>query len=503
MPLLAAVLSGLLLALAFPKWEQIYLLPVALILLLLALRGRSPRPAFWLGWAAGLAFNLALFYWIIYVCTVYGGLPWVAAAAILTLMAAYLGLYRAFWAWGLAWGATQGLNEAWWAPTLWVVSDFAQASVLFNGFPWAFPGHALYGYPLLLQIADLTGVYGLTFLLVALAAALAQILFPDSRRVQRWRWIMLLFLVAAAWVGYGAWRLAIIQEQAAASPSLRVAVVQGSIKQGDKWKKELVQATLNRYAELTNQVAGADLVVWPETAAPFLFLRMPELTAQVEEIARKSRVYLLFGAPAWELTAQGERFFNRAYLLSPQGEVMGYYDKSHLVPYGEYVPLKRLFPFISKMVPMMGDLAEGAVGTTLSLPAGAIGPLICFESIFPYLSRAQVRHGARLLVNITNDAWYGTTSAPFQHLALGVFRAVENHICLARAANTGISAFVGADGRVLWTSGLFVPEAHALDLPLHPGGSFYSRFGDLFAWGCVGLSIVGMLGIWRGRRRQV
>jgi len=496
----AAILSGLLLALAFPKWDLIYLLPLSLLFLFWALRGRSPRQAFWLGWAAGLGFNLLLFYWIIYVCTVYGGLPWLVAAAILTLMAAYLGLYRGLWAWGLAWGVARGRHPVWWGPTLWVVLDFAQASLLFNGFPWAFPGHALYRYPHLLQLADITGVYGLTFLVLFINAALFQVIFPESRRrPQIWCWLLLLILAAVIWMGYGAWRLVQVKELANTSPRLRVAVVQGSIKQGDKWKKEMVQATLDRYAKLTGEVHGAGLVVWPETAAPFFFLRMPDLTAQVEEIAKKNQAHLLFGAPAWELTPQGERFFNRAYLLSPQGEVMGYYDKAHLVPYGEYVPLKRFFPFIRQMVPMVGEFAAGPVGATLTLPEGVIGPLICFESIFPYLSRAQVRQGARLLVNITNDAWYGTTSAPYQHLALGVLRAVENHVCLARAANTGISAFIGPEGRFLWTSGLFVPQAAALDLPLLPGGSFYTHYGDVFAWVCLALTFMGLL---RGKTRS-
>jgi apolipoprotein N-acyltransferase len=279
---------------------------------------------------------------------------------------------------------------------------------------------------------------------------------------------------------------------------VQVAVTQGNIKQGEKWKKEVVQSTLERYGQLSDQVKGARLVIWPETAAPFFFLRTPDFSAQVQEIARRNGAFLLFGSPAWELTPQGERYFNRAFLLNPEGKVAGYYDKAHLVPYGEYVPLQRFFPFIQKMVPMIGDFAEGPVGGVVSLPEGAVGPLICFESIFPNLSRAQVQNGARLLVNITNDAWFGTTSAPYQHLSMSVLRAVENHVCLARAANTGFSAFIDGTGRMLWRSDLFVPAAHALDLPWLPGGSFYSRYGDVFAWACVILTGLALI---LGRRR--
>ena len=166
--------------------------------------------------------------------------------------------------------------------------------------------------------------------------------------------------------------------------------------------------------------------------------------------------------------------------------MLGYYDKAHLVPYGEYVPLGRYMPFIGKMVPMVGDFAEGPVGATLKLPDGVVlGTLVCYESIFPNLSRAEVANGARLLVNITNDAWFGKTAAAYQHLSMAVLRCVENHVCLARAANTGISAFIDAQGRILWQSELYVPAAHALELPLMPGGSPYTRYGDVFAWACV------------------
>ena len=286
----------------------------------------------------------------------------------------------------------------------------------------------------------------------------------------------------------------------AKSPKLKVAVVQGNIKQGEKWKKEMVQATLDRYAELTGKVKGAQLIVWPETAAPFFFLRTPDLSAQVQGVAKESGGSLLFGAPAWELTAHGESYFNRAYLLSPEGEVLGYYDKAHLVPYGEYVPLRRFMPFIGKMVPMVGDFAEGPVGATVSLPDGvALGPLVCYESIFPNLSRAQVANGAKLLVNITNDAWFGKTAAAYQHLAMAVMRCVENHVCLARAANTGISAFIDARGQILWQSEIYVPDAHALELPLMPGGSLYTKIGDVFAWTC--LILTGLALILARRRR--
>jgi apolipoprotein N-acyltransferase len=490
--LLAAVVSGLLLAAAFPKWDYNWLLPVGLIPLLWAIRGTSRNAAFWLGLASGLAFYCGLLYWIVYVTTVYGGLPVPLGVGVLLVLAGYLSLYRALWALGVNWAAAKGYSIVWFAPVWWVALELGQTYII-SGFPWELLGNGLYRFPLLLQVSDITGVFGLSFLLALINVSLFVMFFPAKGREVPLRHLPVVVLLIAAWVGYGYYRLGDVERRMARAPKMKVAVVQGNIKQGDKWKKEMVQATLDRYGELTRKVKGARLIIWPETAAPFFFLRTPQLSAQVQETAKDSGAYLLFGAPAWELTAQGESFYNRAYILSPQGEVAGYYDKAHLVPYGEYVPLKRYLPFLGKMVPMVGDFAEGPVGKVVDLPEGPVGPLICYESIFPYLSRPQVENGARLLVNITNDAWYGTTSAPYQSLAIAAVRSVEAHVAMARAANTGISAFIDPAGRIRWQSGLFVPGAEAMDLPLLTGGTLYTRYGDWFAWACVALAGLALI----------
>ena len=500
--ILAAVLSGLLLALGFPKWDLSYLLFVALVPLYWALPGKSRRAAFFLGLVSGLAHYLVLLYWIVYVTHVFGHLPLPLAIGILVLLAGYLSLYPAFWALGVNWGATRGLSPVWWGPVLWVTLEFGQTYII-SGFPWELLGNGLYLHPMLLQVADFSGVYGLSFLVVLINSCLWRLLSPPrARQTRRMRYLAGIVVILVLWLGYGYYRLEAIQKLEARSAKLKVAVVQGNIKQGEKWKKEMVAATLERYAELTGKVKGARLIVWPETSAPFFFLRTPDLSAQVQAIAKESHGFLLFGSPAWELISGEERYFNRAYLLSPQGEVLGFYDKAHLVPFGEYVPLRRYPPFsyVGKMVPMVGDFFEGPVGATVSLPDGtALGPLVCYESIFPNLSRAQVGNGAKLLINITNDAWFGKTAAAYQHMSMAVLRCVENHVCLARAANTGISCFIDARGQILWQSGINVPEAHALELPLLSGGSLYTKIGDVFAWACVILA--GLVLIFAHRRR--
>ncbi len=487
----APIISGLLLAAAFPKWDYTFLLPIALWPLFWALQDQPPKRAFWLGYLFGLAFYSGLLYWIAYVTHVFGKLPLPLAIGVMLLLAGVLSLWRGLWAAGVAWAADRGVSPLWSAPILWVAVEFLQANLPFGGFPWELLGYGLYRHPMLIQIADVTGVYGLSFMVVlvnVLLFLMSYRKFGPIRHVMRQEALPILLIMVC--VGYGASRLEAVKQAAANNPKLKVAVTQGNIKQGDKWNPQIVHTTLDRYAELTEKSQGARLVIWPETAAPFFFIRTPDFTAKVRNIVKKTGAYTLFGAPAWELTREGERYFNRAYLLTPKGEVAGYYDKAHLVPYGEYVPLQKIFFFIPKMVPMIGDFAEGPVGATLSLPEGPAGVLICFESIFPYLARAQVKNGARLLVNITNDAWFGETSAPYQHLSMGVLRAVEGRVALARAANTGISAFIAPDGKLLWTSSLNVPAAHTLELPWLPGGSIYTKIGDAFAWGCLILSFL-------------
>ncbi len=496
--ILAALFSGLLLAASFPKLNQTYLLIFALVPLLWALRGKSLKAGFWLGLVAGLAHFTAMLYWIVFVTHVFGHLPLVVAIGILFLLAGYLSLYTAMWGLGITWGERRGLSLIWWAPVLWVTLEMGQTYII-SGFPWDLLGNGLFLHPVLLQLADITGVYGLSFLIVLVNATLYLLFFPPRGKPVPVKQAMVVALILVAWVGYGYYRLAQVDALAAASPKIKVAVCQGNLKQDEKWKKEKVLTTLDRYAELTQRVKGAHLIIWPETSAPFFFMRTPDLDTRVRDIAKESGAYLLFGSPAFEPSSEGERYFNRAYLLNPQGETVGSYDKAHLVPYGEYVPFRRFFPFIGKMVPMVGDFAEGPVGATVSLPEGAIGPLVCYESIFPYLSRAQVKNGARLLVNITNDAWFGKTAAAYQHLSMAVIRAAENHVCLARAANTGISAFIDGAGRLLWTSEIYVPDAQAVELPWIPGGSLYTRIGDVFAWACV--IICGLAIIFARRRR--
>jgi apolipoprotein N-acyltransferase len=285
---------------------------------------------------------------------------------------------------------------------------------------------------------------------------------------------------------------------------MKVSLIQGNIPQETKWEPAFQQETLERHLRLTRETVARerpDLVVWPETATPFYFLAEGELSRRVIQEVQELRTPLLFGSPAVRRLGDRLKFYNRAYLLDGHGQVLGYYDKRHLVPFGEYVPLQNILFFVHRLVEAAGDFASGDRPVVMALPPARPGVLICYEAIFPELSRDLVRHGANLLVNITNDAWFGRTSAPYQHLSMAVLRTVELRVPMARCANTGISAFINPSGRILRETGLFEEASSTASLSLGSGETFYCRHGEWLAVGCLLVTVIA-LGIPLVRRRR-
>ena len=229
------------------------------------------------------------------------------------------------------------------------------------------------------------------------------------------------------------------------------------------------------------------------TATPFFFQEPGPLRQDILDLAREERAYLLFGSPAYQQTGHGAlQELNRAYLVSPDGRELGTYDKIHLVPFGEYVPFQSVLFFVQRLVVAIGDVVPGVDPVVFSLPAGRFGVLICYEDIFPALTRRFVARGADFLVNVTNDAWFGRSSAPYQHLAQATLRAVENRVPLVRVANTGISAVIDSDGRIRWQGPLEEAIQHVDEISWPGVRTFYTRFGDVFAWGCALVTIVAL-----------
>ncbi|HZP42852.1 MAG TPA: apolipoprotein N-acyltransferase [Candidatus Binatia bacterium] len=486
-----AVGSGLLLAASFPSLDLEPLAWVGLVPLLLAIRGLRPRAAFGWGWLSGVVFYVATCYWVVHTISAYTAVPLPVAIAILLLMTGALAVYTGAFTAGVAW---LGPSALWLAPALWVALEWLRGW-FFIGFPWASLGYSQWRYHDLVQMVEVTGVYGVSALLVFFNVVVAAVVHERAARPVRLVPALAVLTVLVAGVPLaGRWRAATLAARPAAG-QLTVALAQGNIEQDHKWDPAYQDATIGRYRDLTAAAMSAHpaLVVWPETATPFFFQEAGAHRDEVLEIAERNRTYLLFGSPAFHQDAAGKiREMNRAYLVSPDGRELASYDKMQLVPFGEYVPYQSILFFVDRMVEGVGTFEAGTRTTVFQVPGARFGVLICYEGVFPALARRFVTAGADLFVNVTNDAWYGRTSAPAQHLAQATLRAIENRVPMVRAANTGISAVIDPDGRIRWRSPLYETVWHA-DVVAWPGvRTFYTRFGDVFAWTCVAVTAVAV-----------
>lgn len=501
--LLLAITSGLLSAASFPPIGVAPLAWIAWVPLLLAIHGRDPRPAFALGFVAGLIANLGTFHWIVVVVHTYGHAPLLFALLALLLMSLYLALYQACWAGGIARALQLGEGAAiWLGAALWVGLELVRAHTI-SGFPWALAGYSQAPFTSLIQIAEWTGPYGVSFLLILANLAIAAVLWRWTagrpvRRALR-RLVLLGGLLGVVWLA-GAFRQAQITLLMSDEEPLRVAVVQGNIPQDVKWSPESVVASLSRHLALTADAAESfpHLIVWPEAAVTFFFQNEEALADLIFKASDEAGAPIFFGGSAYDEEESGTprvRYYNSAFLVAPGEQVEGRYDKIHLVPFGEYVPFREQIRFVSRVATGIAgaDMTAGGEAVVFSVAGRRFGALICYESIFPELSRALVAKGADFLVNITNDAWFGRSGAPGQHLQMAIFRAVENRVGIARAANTGFSALIQPTGEVIEKTKLFTMTQFTA--PLSTGGleTFYTRRGDVFAWGCAILGLAAII----------
>jgi apolipoprotein N-acyltransferase len=482
---LLAVVAGALLALSFPQPDFSVLAWVAFVPLLLAIGKKSPAQACKLGFVCGLTAYGGILYWLNIVMTLYGKLPWAVSFCLFLLLVAYLALYVGITTLLVRRGEIAGISPLLSFPILWVGFEYLRSFVL-TGFPWASLGYSQYRILPLIQIADVTGVYGLSFLICLANVVLLRIIKGVVTRepsAYPTRSAALLLLLLVLTLSYGFLRL----NTAPRGTPLKVVLAQGNIPQDVKWNPAFQETTVAAYEKLSRQACagGSDLVVWPESALPFFFQSEEKYAARIKSLAVELKTCMVVGSPAVEQERERTRYLNSAFLLAPTGEVLGRSDKVHLVPFGEYVPLARLFPFVNKLVAGIGDFSPGTGITPLDTGKGKIGVLVCFEGIFPELSRAYVRAGSRLLVNITNDAWFGRSSAPYQHLSMTVFRAVENRVPLVRAANTGITSIIDSRGHIRGMTQLFKEAYLTGEVRLGEEESLYTRYGDLFAWFCL------------------
>ncbi len=496
----AAVLSGLMLTGAFPNLDLSWLAWFALVPFFYAISNASPGFGFRMGFITGLVHYLTLMYWVAHTMTSYGGLSWILAIPILFLLTAYLSLFPAALAWIITASRPTPLISMVLIPSVWAGLEYIRSFFL-SGFPWELLGYTQYRFLSLIQMVDITGPYGVSFLIAAAntVGALAVI------GVMRKRWFdhpvpvrvilsatIMLAIVTSAAVMYGDRRIQLIDVVIKNAPHRTIAAIQGNIPQDVKWDPQFQQATTEKYIELSKRVqtAQADLIVWPESATPFYLYNHPILTRKVTDGIKATDTDFLIGSPSFNGRDKAALYYNSAYLIDKSGQPLAKYDKAHLVPFGEYVPFKQYLPFLGKIVAQVGDFDAGPVGNTLKWDGQQLGVLICYELIFPELGRTQVKNGATLLINLTNDAWYGRTSAPYQHFSTAVFRAVETKRSLIRAANTGISGFIDPVGRIQQTTGLFETAAIHQPVPLMEVKTIYTQKGDIFAQVCLALSVL-------------
>ena len=501
-----SVLSGFILMLAFPNFNIEILAWGGFIPLLWAIRKKSPSRAAVLGWVSGFAFFIGLMPWIYYVLSTYGHLPGAVSVFFLVVLTAYLALFFSAFAFLLRWVKGRvDLPETLLAPPLWVSLEYLRG-ILFSGFPWAFLGYSQFLTLPMVQISDLTGVYGVSFLLMAVNVALFRFLEASLDRSFKpaLKEIIAAGLLLALTGIYGHLRLAEMSSKDKGTP-LRIALIQGDIPQDFKWEPKFQEETMNIYTDLTerSKIFHPELIIWPETATPFFFQDSFLFRSRILDLAENMNAPLLFGSPAYDRKGREMEYFNSAFLVSPEKKILGRYDKIHLVPFGEYAPLSGILGFTRDIIGAMGDFHSGEEVATLAIPRGKFGVLICYEAIFPDLTRQFVQKGAQFLVNITNDAWFGRSAAPFQHISMARLRAIENRVPIARAANTGVSGFIDPSGRLIQSSEIFTKAILSDTIYLRKTWSFYTQFGDIFTYCCLGYTILFLIFIRYRRESRV
>ena len=461
-----------------------------------AIRARQALKA---GWLAGTLAAAGCLYWIVVPVSLYGELPWYLALPCPVLVSMVLGAYFGLYSLAMHWAGRKlpGPCVLLLAGACWVLVE-QLASFFLSGFPWLSLSAAFAVWPAAVQAASLVGAYGLSGLLACLAVSV--LLWNTFTAARVLATGLTLFLAL-----FGAWRMQSFTDE---GRPLSLLLVQGNVEQSLKWDLAYQSGTVDKYLGLSRAgLAGLaaadpakpkpDLVVWPETALPFYFQDPTPLRHRVAAFVEAAGLPLLTGAPGYVTLGQGPDFvlYNRAFLLDDRGLAAGTYDKEHLVPFGEYMPLGELVP-LGKLLQGVGDFSPGRDQRPLRLGGVALGLLICYEAIFPGLAQERVAQGANLLVNLSNDAWFGETSAPRQHLNLARLRSVEQSRWLVRCTNTGITCAIDPLGRIRAEAARLVPLSLHCTVAARDERTAYHRlhwlwnFGPLalaiglFAWGC-------------------
>ncbi len=492
-------LSGLFLILIFPRFNLELLAWFSLVPLFFAIQNQPLHRVLLYGFTAGMVFYFFGLHWVTNTIVNYGHLPLWLSYIVLLLLAAYLSLYLALFCY-LTVRLSRGSDVYFFllAPMIWTALEYVRSTHGELAFSWMGLGYSQFQTLPIIQMAEFTGVYGISWLIVVVNAAVYLVLKERiSRKDEKGfpgglvRILGVSSAIVIFWLAYGLYALDRWQADAP-EKYLQVGLAQGNIEQHMKWDPRFRNKVMKNYRDLTLKGAESkpDLIVWPEAATPFFFALNEEEGARLRDLVKTVRVPLLFGSPHQEKRDNGPVLFNRAYLLSAEGNIAGHYDKIHLVPFGEFVPFKWVLGFVEKMVEGVGDFGRGTEPTLFDLNGGRFAVSICYEITFPDLVRRPVKNGAGFLVNITNDAWFGKSAASYQHMSMAALRAVENRVPIVRAANTGISGAIDPSGEMRQTTELFVRELVLTRIaPKTSGTTYYTRYGDVFSY----MSIIAVI----------
>jgi apolipoprotein N-acyltransferase len=496
--------SGVALAAAFPKVDLNLFAWVAFVPLFYAIEGQPLRQVFAYAWLQGLVCFVGSLYWVVIALHDFAGVATVLAVMPMLLLAAIMGAYTAVAIWtGELTARRLGVTRLLTMPIAWAALEWIR-SYFPIGFPWNLLGYAAYRNIELIQFAEFSGVYGVSALIMFFNVVAYAIVFQVYSRREQTVGLGTLTAAMALALIFGSWR---VHQLSTALPqgSLKVAMVQGDIPQSLKWDPKFLETSFEIYRAQSEAAAqrGADLIIWPEAAAAFFFQpddhypnRFADDAAyrqRLLQLAARTGDPILFGAPALGVEGDLIGFYNRAYLVSGEGQVVAWYDKMQLVPFGEYVPLRKLLGgLVNRVVSGFGDMFAGREQTLFAVHGAKLAVLICYESVFPNLTRTAIKRGADILVNITNDAWYGTSSAPYQLLAMAAMRSVETKAPMVRVANTGISAVIESDGTITARTPLFERGTETEHVYWGQGKTVYVQIGDVFAETCLALTLVAL-----------
>jgi len=485
-----------LLALSFPRYGHAAIAFVALVPLLVALSGWSGRGAalpgvsarrgFTLGLMAGFIHYAGTVYWTGATVSTFGGIPPFVAVLVAGLLAFYMAAYVAVF--GAITAVLVGRFSViglWLAPAAWVTMEYLRG-ILFGGFPWIPLGNTMVTLLPIAQLASVAGVYGLSIFVAMLNTGVALAAISNGRRRTVAIASTLLLIVAVSiWGG-----MRLRSKTLTSGTPIKVGLIQGNIAQVDKWNPSKAGMILDRYLQLSRQAVenGAQFLIWPESSTPFNFEEDPDGNA-VRGMVRELRTPLLLGSDEIE-PGDPPKYYNAGFMVDRAGATAAVYRKMHLVPFGEYVPFQSLLFFVAPLVEAVSAFSPGTRVTMMPVEGHMVSTAICYEVTYPSQAREAVKNGSEMLTTITNDAWYGESSAPFQHFEMAAMRAIEQGRYLVRSANTGFSGIVDPYGRVLIRTDLFETVAVVGEARFVQAKTVYATIGDLAAY--VSAAIVAL-----------